>query len=1266
MSQFLDSLQTPFGTMSQHQHAYKAVHMGQPVFGFQPAGQTTTDQHSVYGLSSQDAAGIATQQKSAYYPQEKNVPKELSLTFSPSSLTSQTSPLDTSPKSWGLSNFVSMQSSPFNSSLPPDLSSELSSHSQPILPPPAHNSASRHQTIPRNPYETTDPFLQVKHEKSRSIQHSVSSLHNVGPRLDPHVSTHSLSSAHASHQTYTSSQLIEDLSLPQQKYSSDGRHDITGLVSSGYGSVSMEPSRYTSSQITAELDYDPVSPATPITESHQQSDHFNTMSLQDLATLDSPDKNPISHFGMLPNDSSLLLISEQHSKVNSVPGQHDARNSRYNVAMPTASGEVISRTTQSPLGQSSISIGSPQASVSIASPSGTLTNPSVVHLAAHSHKNVCVGDHQSPSPNIGHQLPVQAIADSTTKPPKRRGRKKKELATPQPREHIDTAKVYQDSPVTPMSHSPGYSQHSSLQAMGNSMSPEMPQHHTSYLHHKSQTSANNVISEVPRQGSYLSSQSHHSPENLVSGLHRQESYLERKSLASPENLTSELPRHATYLGNKSQSSPENLISDVHLVHGLYLGNKSLTSPENLISDVHRAQGLYLGNKSEMPGQAAHLDSRSHTSPENLMSDLQRRGSYHEARSHHSPDNLISDLSQQGSYLGHKLHSPAGGLEHQNSANSAYMQHQQIHQDDFQKSLTYSSVLAQRVSSPTETTTYVSTVPQNAIPPMSVGNQSLTDSGPQFTMGAIRDRDSLSESVIRKTSAVVTERIDKTHLPIPNQLDSAISEPDFAEELCALNQNSLESYKMEKHQSNVMNNLDSVMNEENGEIRSKSVDSFTDTPADTCSSKQSPDNGLISNNTEVNESKTGSIELESRASLVDTLQSSRQELESPSLQSTSLQTSIDSIMTVDPQVEFGEGSVRSLEANHYNLSTTENPAFYSPLSEEPIIGSMAIPQHCEIGQEYQNNFPTILSTENSGYVANLRELTPNTTSTIDESMLSSLMTDQFSYKPGHDRFRYRTKAEQKIMPPLVTTITSDVWCDDDFTHLSRPPPEKNYSANTKIAEVKRTCKSVTKSIDFQNSFLSFLSGKRQETLSSLTSSVIGKKPQLPKYIPEVPRIVSENSNSGCSSPRPDADSRFEDSMNSRPNSPSNFLDEKDGTQSITVKPVQEREDAVSSLENDSQKCVEKPSLKICISKQLLTAKARKSKSKSPKTLSPAKCRRSSASYQESDEDDERSLEEEYFVKQSTVKPKPVSRRQTSARKAKERNRQKKKHKSELFC
>ncbi|KAL5006830.1 hypothetical protein ScPMuIL_015636 [Solemya velum] len=1232
MSQFLDtigSLQTPFGTMSQHQHAYKTVHVGQHAFGFQPPGRTTTDQHSVY----QDATGITTQQKSAYYSQEKNVPKELSLTFSPSSLPSQTSPLDTSPKPWGLTNFVQMQSSPFSGSLPPESSSELSSHSQQVLPPPAHSSASHHHSIQRNPYDPLDSFLQVKHEKSHPIQHSVPSLHSLGSRPDAHTPSHSLSSVHTSHQIYAqSSQLIEDLSLPHPKYGADVRHDLPGLISTVYSGVTSEPSRYTSSQISADMDYDPVSPATPINESHQQAESFSTMSLQDLASLDSPEKTPISQFDVLQNDSSLLLMSESRGKVNRLSGQQEARNSRYSV-------EVISQATHSPLGQSPISVGgSPQASVSIASPSAALVNPSVVHLAAHGHKtlHVSVSEHHSPvsSSSVNHQPAVQAVADSTTKPPKRRGRKKKEVVNPPIREHVDTGKVYVDI-ITSRSHN------------------------SSYTRHSPQSVGDNMISAIPRRDSYLVSQSHNS-DNLISEIPQGHgSYLGSRSHPSPENLISKLPRQVSYLGNKSHISPDNLISDLSR-QSSYLSGKSRTPPSGLEhqSSTNPTYERQSSNNSTYEHQSSNNPMYEHQSSTNPT--FEHQSSTNPTYEHQSSDNPKYELQ--------KSNNPT--FEHQRST---YLQHQRVHHDHLQKSQAYPNVSKQRVASPTEVAAYSSMAAhknsQHGLPSMSgsVGDESPIDACAQFNIDTLQDRDSLSGSVIRKTPSVVTERIEKTQLPMPNELENAINEPDFVDELRALNQNSLESFEIDKHQSSVMDDLESVLSEESAvlhnkyseEMCSKSVDSFQDTPDE--SSKQSLENDLLREGSEVSNDRNGSMELKSQTSLVDTLQSTRQELESPSLQST-IQSSLDSILPMESQTEYSEVAVGSLSgADQYNLTTNENRAFYSPLSEEPNIGSITMPQHCEMGHEYPNNYQNVLNATTSGFVHNLGELSTNSTSTIDESMLSSLMTDQFSYRQGHESYRYRTKAEQKIMPLMVTAVTSDVYCDEDLSHLSRPPPQKKYSDKTKNIEVERTCRSVTKSSDFQNSFLSFLSGKRQETLSSLTNSVIGKKPQLPKYIPEVPRIVSENSNSACSTSTPDADSKFGDNiMNSKPSSPTDsqgrngaFSNDEGGTQ----EPNESVSEIISKLETDISKCAEKPSLKICISKHVLTAKARKNKSKSPKTVSPPKCRRTS--YRESD--DAQSSEEEYFVKQTTVKPKHIHRRQTSVRKAKEKNRQKKKSK-----
>ena len=106
---------------------------------------------------------------------------------------------------------------------------------------------------------------------------------------------------------------------------------------------------------------------------------------------------------------------------------------------------------------------------------------------------------------------------------------------------------------------------------------------------------------------------------------------------------------------------------------------------------------------------------------------------------------------------------------------------------------------------------------------------------------------------------------------------------------------------------------------------------------------------------------------------------------------------------------------------------------------------------------------------------------------------------------------------------VTTDTTPARPATEVVVQSKPPavrtvPKKTTPATTKPA-VKRndvdTCpqyedhnhrpvlhapKPIPGVSSFQNSFLSFLQGRKQETLSSVTASTVAKKPVLPKYIP----------------------------------------------------------------------------------------------------------------------------------------------------------------------
>ena len=83
-------------------------------------------------------------------------------------------------------------------------------------------------------------------------------------------------------------------------------------------------------------------------------------------------------------------------------------------------------------------------------------------------------------------------------------------------------------------------------------------------------------------------------------------------------------------------------------------------------------------------------------------------------------------------------------------------------------------------------------------------------------------------------------------------------------------------------------------------------------------------------------------------------------------------------------------------------------------------------------------------------------------------------------------------------------------DDEFGHLScepgQAPVQPAAAASNQFTELRSANPPQTPAApakndaSFQSSFLNFLGGAKQETLSSVTNSAVTAKPQLPKYIP----------------------------------------------------------------------------------------------------------------------------------------------------------------------
>ena len=147
---------------------------------------------------------------------------------------------------------------------------------------------------------------------------------------------------------------------------------------------------------------------------------------------------------------------------------------------------------------------------------------------------------------------------------------------------------------------------------------------------------------------------------------------------------------------------------------------------------------------------------------------------------------------------------------------------------------------------------------------------------------------------------------------------------------------------------------------------------------------------------------------------------------------------------------------------------------------------------------------------------------NQPSTIDEAAFSTLMGDPY----GRDIAPDKRPSSDKNSPYYSLTVKVEASQDDDLSHLAKPVIEKTDSKTTSNplsnpfqsnqapqssqpvlpppVAPKPVVKNASGGTSFMDSFLSFIQGKKPETLSSMSSAIIHNKPQLPKYIPEPPR------------------------------------------------------------------------------------------------------------------------------------------------------------------
>lgn len=368
-----------------------------------------------------------------------------------------------------------------------------------------------------------------------------------------------------------------------------------------------------------------------------------------------------------------------------------------------------------------------------------------------------------------------------------------------------------------------------------------------------------------------------------------------------------------------------------------------------------------------------------------------------------------------------------------------------------------------------------------------------------------------------------------------------------------------------------------------------------------------------------------------------------------------------------------------------------------IPEERIMGNHEFPFNAHSSQQSfveqlnsSSDYDTLNTMDSglySGHLFNFNNCgTAVSTSTVDEAALSSLITDNHSLDKQFETYRNENHQNKPFLaepshpstgvepcqPPMVAepiqppvAVINPIDEDDEFLHLKKPPDtekpqvkvqlsvEKKLNLQPRVMiealplEISKSAKSaINKNNAFMDSFLSFIQGKKPETLSSVNTSVV-KKPELPKYIPEPKRpprqtSVEKSSDSAASTPGPESNEDTSSRMTmSTPGPESN-----DEEPQITC--------SVKNIESGND---QNPGLKMTI--KLQTVSPPKPKKTKSKRLSNKQKR--SLDYAESEDEKMKSSGEEYQVESSQEERTPspvVPVRRLTTRKAKEKVLQKK--------
>lgn len=804
---------------------------------------------------------------------------------------------------------------------------------------------------------------------------------------------------------------LEDLTRPSQPPSQSDFGAFADLTSSvGYGAVTSEAIKY----VAPEMNYDPVSPATPIAEDDvQHTGTYGSLALRDLVPIIIDNRRQkdqslpigqshksqqdmlmqeqsriIMHSGASKENAAHRISHQEERQLNQLPQEVRQLNRQPQSAMHHGSSSRLNnlglqnmrQATHSPMLQSQVNVGSPQSSLSVGSPPSNM--PIIAHV-------------QQPP------IPVQAMPDSTTKPKRGgRGRKKKS----------DFSKIQLKEPTTVSEPIPGPYSNISPEIMGHLpeqlLNPAFispPKKHLAGFALPAPLEDTHIHASIKPVSPMLPENFGQQNPNLSAPPLMPDAMLSHHHLPSESTLL----QHSGITGmNKSPAilpmPPESLINHHSMIHdssqmsdGLLSTNDEMESAQNLIMRRHQ-------ENMQMTDNLLRNQERK-ISQENLIQEQQNR----EKERH---NNLVKEQHREALLRDQECHNAL--LIEQELRDRDHCENllrEQEHREGLFREHNRQETILQDLHEP--------------------------------TVGAI-------EGLL----------LSHQNSPIDN---SPATEP----------QNLLEEY-IAQHQTTIPDNLimrDNILSEHN----SGPDGSSPQTPISDAHSAE-------------------------RSSISDSFSDPSQiyGVEQPYMESVPHQ----SVVPNAPR----SLSQSPLEDHTLPMSDPVDPFNTSP-NDNVYMDDNFSPAYIPTPADNSPSEMPRLTSPISSYI-----------SSHNSSLDNESFNDFMDSIPEPEMKRSRTKAEQKQMPMMMSTVDSGpVEEDDDFKHLvggpppieepptpSPPPPVRRRRRKSKIPAPKIRASGATDT--FNDSFLSFLHGKKPITLASVTFGSMSRKPKLPKYIPEPKR------------------------------------------------------------------------------------------------------------------------------------------------------------------